>query len=160
MIFYPPPPKKNARKRRKRWLDWLQVPRDDRYGPSYRSRSTSSRRSCQSTSSWRRSRGATRGSGSGSLCTEVPPFHSLSTAARAQQCCGSGSVGPICYWDSRIRIHLGRYTDPDPSISSSKNSKKNIDSYCFVTSLWLFIFEKLCKWTFKKWVISKNLETK
>jgi hypothetical protein len=37
--------------------------------------------------------------------------------------------------------------DPDPSIillSSSKNSKKNLDSYCFVTSFGRFIFEKLC----------------
>jgi hypothetical protein len=29
---------------------------------------------------------------------------------------------------------LVRGTDPDPSIIS-KNSKKNLDSYCFVTSL-------------------------
>ncbi len=42
--------------------------------------------------------------------------------------------------------------DPDPSIillSSSKNSKKNLDSYCFVTSFGRFIFEKLCKCTLK-----------
>jgi hypothetical protein len=32
-------------------------------------------------------------------------------------------------------------TDPDP-LSSSKNSKKNINFYCFVTSLRLFIFKK------------------
>jgi hypothetical protein len=32
-------------------------------------------------------------------------------------------------------------------MSSSKNSKKNLDFLCFVTSLWLFIFEKWC--TFK-----------
>jgi hypothetical protein len=116
----------------------LPVPRDDRYGLSYRSRSTSSRRSCQSTSSWRRSRGAKRGSGSGSLCTAVVPLFLHSTlfhcCIRAMQCCGSGSVRPICFfWASRIRIHLGRYTDPDPSISSSKNSKKNIDP----TVVWL-----------------------
>jgi hypothetical protein len=29
----------------------------------------------------------------------------------------------------------------DPSIIK-QNSKKNLDFYCFVTSLWLFIFEK------------------
>jgi hypothetical protein len=43
--------------------------------------------------------------------------------------------------------------DSDPSIillSSSKNSKENLDSYCFVTSFGLFSFEKLCKCTFKK----------
>ena len=37
-------------------------------------------------------------------------------------------------------------------LSSIKNSKKNLDSYCFVTfvtSLWLFILEKWCKCTFK-----------
>jgi hypothetical protein len=38
---------------------------------------------------------------------------------------------------------LVRDTDPnaDPSIIK-QNSKKNIDIYCFVTSLLLFIFEK------------------
>jgi hypothetical protein len=35
---------------------------------------------------------------------------------------------------------LVRGTDPDPS---SKNSKKIIDFYCFVTYLWLFIFLKM-----------------
>jgi hypothetical protein len=30
---------------------------------------------------------------------------------------------------------------PDPSIIK-QNSKKNLDFYCFVTSLWLFIFEE------------------
>ncbi len=38
---------------------------------------------------------------------------------------------------------------PDPSITS-KIGKKNLDSYCFVTSFCLFIFENLCKCTFKK----------
>jgi hypothetical protein len=38
------------------------------------------------------------------------------------QCCGSGSVGSVCFWTSWIRILL----------SSSKNCKKNFDSYCFV----------------------------
>ncbi len=35
-------------------------------------------------------------------------------------------------WASWIRI-LVRGMDPDPS------SKKNLDSYCFVTSFWLYI---------------------
>jgi len=39
-----------------------------------------------------------------------------------------------CY-GMRIRILL----------SSNKNSKEYLDSYCIVTSLWLFIFEKWCK---------------
>jgi hypothetical protein len=36
---------------------------------------------------------------------------------------------------------LVRGMDQDPSIIK-KNSKKNLDSYCFVTSLWGFVFEK------------------
>jgi hypothetical protein len=36
----------------------------------------------------------------------------------------------------------GMDLDPDPSISASKNGKKNLDSYCFVTSFGLLIFEK------------------
>ncbi len=59
------------------------------------------------------------------------------------QCCGSGSV---CFWASRIRILL----------SSIKNCKKNLDFYCFVTSFGLFIFEKWCKCSFKKYVISRK----
>jgi hypothetical protein len=43
------------------------------------------------------------------------------------QCCGSGSesgsTGSTCFWASQIRILL----------SSCKNSKKNLDSYYFVT---------------------------
>ncbi len=35
----------------------------------------------------------------------------------------------------------GMDLDPDPS-SASKTSKKNLDSYGFVTSFGLFIFEK------------------
>jgi hypothetical protein len=56
----------------------------------------------------------------------------------------------------RIRIHmflglpdpdpLVRGTDPGILLSSSKISKKNLDSYCFVTSLCLFVFEKGCKY--------------
>ncbi len=38
---------------------------------------------------------------------------------------------------------LVRGTDPDPSIIK-QNIKKNLKSYCFVTSLRLLIFEKLC----------------
>ncbi len=38
----------------------------------------------------------------------------------------------------------GMDPDPDPDLDPSitcKKSKKNLDSYCFVTSFWLFIFE-------------------
>jgi hypothetical protein len=46
---------------------------------------------------------------------------------------GSGSISEV-----RIRILL----------SSSKNIKKTLGSYCFVTSFLLFILEKGCKYTF------------
>jgi hypothetical protein len=62
---------------------------------------------------------------------------------------------PVRIWIHWIHIYLGlpnpdplvKGMDPDPSfilLSSSKNSKKNLDSYCFVTSfgLFIFIFEK------------------
>ncbi len=35
--------------------------------------------------------------------------------------------------------------DPDPSINKQNKMKKNLDLYCFVTSLWLIIFEEWCK---------------
>ncbi len=39
------------------------------------------------------------------------------------------------------RIHMfSGFLDPDPSITKHK-SKKSLDSYCFETSFWLFIFE-------------------
>ncbi len=59
----------------------------------------------------------------------------------------------------RIRIHmflglpdpdpLVRGMGPDPSIIM-QNSNKNLDSYYFFTLFDFFIFEKLCKCTFKK----------
>jgi hypothetical protein len=63
-------------------------------------------------------------------------FKVISWWARLQ-CSGSGST---CFWASRIRIHY-----PEVWIrlririllSSSKNSKKNLDSHCFVTSFGL-----------------------
>ncbi len=87
---------------------------------------------------------------------------------------GWGSVSPgggeyiaVLRIRIRIRIHiflglldpdpLVRGLDPTPTpgpvrilLSLVKNSKKNLDFYCFVTSFWLFIFEKWCKSTFKK----------
>jgi hypothetical protein len=56
----------------------------------------------------------------------------------------------------RIHMFLG-VPDPDPlvrcmdpDLSSSEKSKKNLASYCFMTSFGLFIFEKWCKCSFKK----------
>ncbi len=50
------------------------------------------------------------------------------------QCCGCGSV---CFWNSWIRIHQSEVLIRIRIrilLSPSKNSKKNLDSYCFVTS--------------------------
>jgi hypothetical protein len=51
------------------------------------------------------------------------------------QCCGSGSTGSTCFWASwiRIRIHQSEVWIWI-ILSPSKKSKKNLDSYCFVTS--------------------------
>ncbi len=49
-----------------------------------------------------------------------------------KQCCGSRSVGFVFFWASQIHKYEVRIRNPDPSIIK-KNSKKNIDSYCFVT---------------------------
>ncbi len=68
-----------------------------------------------------------------------------------------GSLQPvICADPSSLGISVA---DPDPSVEVrirlrilltwSKNCKKNIDSLRFVTCLWLFIFGKWCKCTFK-----------
>jgi hypothetical protein len=43
---------------------------------------------------------------------------------------GSGSTRSTCFWASPILL------------SSSKIERKNFDSFCFVTSFGLFIFEK------------------
>ncbi len=50
----------------------------------------------------------------------------------AGQCCGSGSTGSTCFWASRIRIHLSEICIRI-LLSQCKNSKKNLDSYYFVT---------------------------
>ena len=68
----------------------------------------------------------------------------------------------------RIWIHLIHmfldHKDPDPLVrgiqirillSLSKICKKKIDFYSFVTSFWLFILEKWCKSTFKKYYAEK-----
>jgi hypothetical protein len=76
--------------------------------------------------------------------------HSMYSTVNAQNYQYAGPLDEENYVPVfRIRIHwihmiLG-LPDPDPSIillSSSKNSKKNPDSYCFVTSFELFIFVK------------------
>ncbi len=73
-------------------------------------------------------------------------FHGWEIKHCFNQCCGSGSesgsTGSTCFWSSWMRIRI--------LLSLSKNSTKNLDFYCIVTSFWLFIFEKWCKCTFKK----------
>jgi hypothetical protein len=67
-----------------------------------------------------------------------------------KQCSGSGSVFlGIPDSDPLVR-GMDPDPDPDPSIIN-KNSKKNLDSYGFLISFGLFIFEKLCKYIFKKY---------
>ncbi len=44
-------------------------------------------------------------------------------------------------WPGSVIFCTDQDLDPDPSIIK-QNSKKNFDFYCFVTSLWLFIFEE------------------
>ncbi len=58
------------------------------------------------------------------------------------QCCGSGSAS-VCFCASRIRIRIRKlqvriWIRLQILQSSNKNSKKNLDFYCFVTSLWIF----------------------
>ncbi len=62
----------------------------------------------------------------------------------ASQCCGSGSTRSTCFWASWIRIRFYQsevWTRIQILLSTSKKRKKNLDSFCFVTSFWLFIFE-------------------
>jgi hypothetical protein len=53
---------------------------------------------------------------------------------------GSGSTGSTCFWASWIRIHQSEVWIRI-LLSPSNKSKKNLDSYCFVTYFLLFIFE-------------------
>ncbi len=74
----------------------------------------------------------------------------------ADKCCGSGSVGSVCFWDSRIRG-----TDPDPAPSSIKEKvRKSWIRTILCDFLWLFIFEKWGTCIYKKVISKKNLEIK
>jgi hypothetical protein len=75
---------------------------------------------------------------------------------------GSGSTGFTCFWASWIRIHQSEVWIRIRLriwilLSPSKKSKKNLFSSCFVTSFWLFIFEKMMYKYLQK-VKSKKLE--
>ncbi len=55
---------------------------------------------------------------------------------------GSGSLGSVCFWASRIRILICQSQVRNRILpSSSKNSKKNFDFYCFVTFCDFFSFK-------------------
>ncbi len=77
----------------------------------------------------------------------LPCAHICHHPEMFRQCCGSGagSVGSKYFWAIRIRFYEIRIL-----LSFRKNSKKSLDSYSFVTSLWLFIFEERCKCSIKK----------
>ncbi len=77
-----------------------------------------------------------------------PPRWEASTLENSHSSSLSGSTGSTCFWASRIqiRVHLSEvWIRIRILLSSSRNSKKNLDFYCFVTSFWLFIFGKWCK---------------
>jgi hypothetical protein len=68
------------------------------------------------------------------------------------QCCGSGSGSrskSVSFWASRIQIihylHGSRSGSGSESFYHPEKSKKSLNFYCFVTSLWLFILEDWCK---------------
>ncbi len=65
------------------------------------------------------------------------------------QCSGSRSES-TWFWASRIRVHYSGVWIQIRILLSSKTSKRNLDSYCFMTSFGPFIFEKWCKCTFIK----------
>ncbi len=65
-----------------------------------------------------------------------------------RQCCRSGSTGSTCFWASWIRIRMHKSEVwirirlwIRILLSPSKIIKNNLDSFCFVTPFWLFIFE-------------------
>jgi hypothetical protein len=80
----------------------------------------------------------------------LPPVRDVYPGFRIRsfQCCGSGSTLGLLYPDPDLLVR-GMDPEPDPSIIK-QNSKKNPGFYCFVTSFWVFTFEKWCKSTFKK----------
>ncbi len=54
----------------------------------------------------------------------------------------------VCFWASRFRIRIRyMYGSGSGSFHQIKTVIKTFDFYCFVFSLWPFIFEELCKWT-------------
>jgi hypothetical protein len=73
-------------------------------------------------------------------------------AARVAQRYCSGSTygsGSVCFWTFWIR-NLFVWILPSSYQQAKKIKKKNIYFYCFVTYLWLFIFEECCRSTAEK----------
>ncbi len=100
-----------------------------------------------------------------SLWTALDSHNSSQKISSVHTAFFSSSVSVACenkapetMWGIRIRMFLGLPDPhPDPLVTSTdpvpyssvtkKDSKKNLDFYCFVTSLWLSIFEEWCKCT-------------
>ncbi len=78
------------------------------------------------------------------------------------QCCRfrseSGSTGSTCFWASGSTCFWASWILIRILLSLSKNCKKSLDFYCFVTFFLLFTFEQWCKSTFKKYYADKLFE--
>ncbi len=74
----------------------------------------------------------------------APRSPSQNVIVSKNQCCGSGSesgsVGSIWFWASRVSS-ISQRSGSRSFYIQAKIVRQNIDSYCFVTSWWLFIFE-------------------
>jgi hypothetical protein len=63
---------------------------------------------------------------------------------RVKQCCGSGSVstGSVCVFGPHGSGSISMSYGSGSGSFYKQKCKENLDSFCFVTSLGLFIFEK------------------
>ncbi len=70
----------------------------------------------------------------------------ITNIKRFHQNSGSGSVGGVCFWASKIPIRICNIcTDPNPDLNPDPDPfiyKQNHDFYCFVTYQWHVIYEE------------------
>ncbi len=101
----------------------------------------------------------TRSWTSSPLCTAANHIiKSVTEKGKMWLCCLRSSVAipdPYVFWPPRsgsgsISTRYGSGSGSGPFKHQAKMVRKNLDSYCLVTSLWLFIFEKWRKCSFKK----------
>jgi hypothetical protein len=72
-----------------------------------------------------------------------PHFFGPAGSISQRQCSESGSTGSTFFGPPRSGSIIQRQCSGSGILlSSSKNSQKNLDSFCFLTSFGLFIFEK------------------